>query len=60
MLFKVVKQGFNTRRKTLRNSLRSMFTPEALQAEIFNLRPETLSVEQFVDLANLASKQQLD
>ncbi|MFT6745930.1 MAG: 16S rRNA (adenine1518-N6/adenine1519-N6)-dimethyltransferase [Glaciecola sp.] len=60
MLFKVVKQGFNTRRKTLRNSLRSLFTPEALQDEIFNLRPETLSVEQFVDLANLASKQQLD
>ncbi|MFT6717498.1 MAG: 16S rRNA (adenine1518-N6/adenine1519-N6)-dimethyltransferase [Saprospiraceae bacterium] len=60
MLFKVVKQGFNTRRKTLRNSLRSLFTPETLQDEIFDLRPERLTVAQFVDLANLASIQQLD
>lgn len=60
LLFRVVKQGFNTRRKTLRNSLRNMFTPEALENDIFNLRPETLAVAQFVDLANLAAKQQLD
>jgi len=60
MLFRVVKQGFNTRRKTLRNSLRNMFTPEALQDEIFNLRPEALSVQQFIALTNLASIQKLD
>jgi len=60
LLFRVVKQGFGTRRKTLRNSLRNMFTAEALENDIFNLRPETLSVDQFIDLTNLASKQQLD
>lgn len=51
-LFQVVKQAFNQRRKTLRNSLRSMFEPEQLTAEIFNQRPERLTVQDFVDLTN--------
>ncbi len=41
VLFKrVVKQSFNQRRKTLRNSLRSMLSPEIIADERFNLRPE--------------------
>ena len=56
-LFKsVVKQAFNQRRKTLRNSLRSMMTPEQLKLDIFNARPETLSVNQFVELTQLVQK----
>lgn len=56
-LFKVVvKQAFNQRRKTLRNSLRSMMTEEQLKSEIFNARPETLSVDQFVGLTQLVQK----
>ena len=51
-LFQVVKQAFNQRRKTLRNSLRPLFDAEQLTAEIFNERPERLSVEQFVELTN--------
>ncbi len=54
VLFKrVVKQSFNQRRKTLRNSLRSMLSPEIIADERFNLRPERLSVAEFVDLTNL-------
>ena len=56
LFFKVVKTAFNQRRKTLRNSLRSMYTPEQLQHEIFNERPEQLDVKQFVFLTQLAGK----
>lgn len=53
-LFKqVVKQGFNQRRKTLRNSLKSLLNEELKQNEIFNKRPEQLSVKEFVDLTVL-------
>jgi 16S rRNA (adenine1518-N6/adenine1519-N6)-dimethyltransferase len=49
--FKVfVKAAFNQRRKTLRNSLKSILPPEKLQGEIFNKRAEQLSVKDFVDL----------
>lgn len=46
----VVKQAFNQRRKTLRNSLRSMIPAEIIDNEIFNKRPEQLSVKEFVDI----------
>jgi len=46
----VVKQAFNQRRKTLRNSLRSMIPAEIIDNEIFNKRPEQLSVNEFVDI----------
>lgn len=55
-LFKtVVKTGFNQRRKTLRNSLKSLL-PEGAKNEttdpVFDQRPEQLSVEQFIALTN--------
>ena len=46
----VVKQAFNQRRKTLRNSLRSMIPAEIIDNEIFNKRPEQLSVQEFVGI----------
>ena len=46
----VVKQAFNQRRKTMRNSLRSLIPQEIIQDEIFNKRPEQLSVKEFVEL----------
>ena len=46
----VVKQAFNQRRKTLRNSLRSLIPAEIIDNEIFNKRPEQLSVQEFVDI----------
>ena len=57
-LFKrVVKTAFNQRRKMLRVSLRQMMTAEELQAIVDSrfatLRPEQLSIAEFVELTNL-------
>ena len=49
----IVKQAFNQRRKTMRNSLRSLLSPEIIENEVFNKRPEQLSVKEFIDLTNL-------
>lgn len=49
----VVKQAFNQRRKTLRNSLRSLIPVEIIENEIFNKRPEQLSVAEFVELTKI-------
>ncbi len=67
----VVKTSFNQRRKTLRNSVKPLLAGldnactqegrtvpdhQALLAdEVFNLRPEQLSVRQFVELTNRVS-----
>jgi len=49
----VVKQAFNQRRKTLRNSLRPMIPAEIIDNEFFNKRPEQLSVTEFVELTKI-------
>jgi 16S rRNA (adenine1518-N6/adenine1519-N6)-dimethyltransferase len=53
-LFKnIVKTAFNQRRKTMRNSLRGLVADvEFLKDEIFNKRPEEISVSQFHQLSN--------
>ncbi len=56
VMFKtVVKTAFNQRRKTMRNSLRALVNndTEVLSNKVFDLRPEQLSVNEFVDLTNL-------
>lgn len=51
---RVVKTAFNQRRKTMRNSLRELVTDkELLTNEVFNLRPEQLSVADFEALTNM-------
>lgn len=48
---KIVKQGFQNRRKTLRNALKPIFLPKELtEHEIFSRRAEQLSISEFVDL----------
>jgi 16S rRNA (adenine1518-N6/adenine1519-N6)-dimethyltransferase len=49
----IVKMAFNQRRKTMRNSLKSLIPEELKAREIFNKRPEQLSVNEFVELTNL-------
>ena len=50
---KVVKQGFQNRRKTLRNALKPLnLANEVREQEILNRRAETLSVNEFVKLTN--------
>ena len=51
LFFRVVKTAFQQRRKTLRNSLKTLNLSDSLREdEIFNLRPEQLSVAQFIEL----------
>ena len=51
LLFRIVKTGFQQRRKTLRNSLKSLDIPKlTLEDSIFDLRPEKLSAAQFIEL----------
>lgn len=51
LLFRVVKTAFNQRRKTLRNSLKSLNLPDNLREDaIFGSRPEQLSFQQFIEL----------
>lgn len=53
-LFKqVVKTSFNQRRKTLRNSLKSMLQSKVdTSSDVWNKRPEQLGVAAFVELTN--------
>ena len=46
----LVKTAFGQRRKTLRNAVKGMFSPEVLHDEIFNKRAEALSLEDFAAL----------
>jgi 16S rRNA (adenine1518-N6/adenine1519-N6)-dimethyltransferase len=46
----LVKLAFNQRRKMLRNAVKSVFSAEVLQEEIFNKRAEQLSIEDFAAL----------
>jgi len=50
MFFRVVKSCFNQRRKTLRNSVRAAFELKRDDYHEFGLRPEQLSVDQFVQM----------
>lgn len=55
-LFKtVVKTTFGQRRKTIRNSIRGLLTPGAPlpESELLAMRPEQLTVAQFIKLTNL-------
>ena len=54
----IVKMAFNQRRKTMRNSLKSMITTEELKTNpIFDKRPEQLGVDEFVMLVRLIDQQ---
>jgi 16S rRNA (adenine1518-N6/adenine1519-N6)-dimethyltransferase len=51
LFFTVVKTAFQQRRKTLRNSLKTLNLSDILREdEVFNLRPEQLNVAQFIEL----------
>lgn len=57
MFRKVVKQGFQNRRKTLRNALKSLNLPASIyKLDIMDKRAEQLSVEQFIFLTKEIEK----
>jgi 16S rRNA (adenine1518-N6/adenine1519-N6)-dimethyltransferase len=59
MLFKIIRASFNQRRKTLRNSLKNLVPRNKLEAFFAqnnvdqDVRPEDLSLEQFIKLSRL-------
>lgn len=57
LFFKVVKTGFQQRRKTLRNSLKTLNLSDNLREDsIFDKRPEQLSVQEFIYLTSKIEK----
>lgn len=57
LFFIVVKTAFNQRRKTLRNSLKTLNLSEEIKSNAtFDLRPEQLSVEDFVKVTQMIQK----
>lgn len=55
LFFNVVKTGFNQRRKTLRNSIRGLLPP-GYESDYLNLRPEQLSISDFLQLCTEIEK----
>jgi len=54
LFFKIVKTSFQQRRKTLKNSLKTFnLTNNIKEDVIFEKRPETLSVGDFILLTNI-------
>jgi 16S rRNA (adenine1518-N6/adenine1519-N6)-dimethyltransferase len=57
LFYRVVKTAFNQRRKTLRNSLKTMNLSDNLREDsIFAKRPEQLSVQEFISLTSKIEK----
>jgi len=57
----IIKTTFGMRRKTLRNSIRQIISPDIIAedkegAKLLDLRPEQLGVEDFIRLAQIAEK----
>ena len=52
----IVKMAFNQRRKMLRNSVKGMLKENVMEHPMFQMRPEQLSVEQFIELTGFISR----
>lgn len=59
LFYTLVKLCFQQRRKTLRNNLKQLSGPYDVESLTFDLnrRPETLSLEEFVELSNQLARQ---
>ena len=53
---KIVKESFNLRRKMLRNSLAQYFSGKPDEEKFLTLRPEQLSVNDFIELTNILTQ----
>lgn len=53
LYIRVVKMSFNQRRKTIRNSIKQLLNGQQVDHPYLALRPERLSVEQFIELTQL-------
>ena len=61
-LNQVCLTAFNQRRKTIRNSFKKLISAEQLEQLGFDtsLRPENLSLDNFIDLANFVDRQKIN
>ena len=60
LFFKIVKLSFQQRRKTLRNSLKKFNLSNNIKEDvIFDKRPETLSVKDFIHLTNIIANENI-
>lgn len=57
LFIQVVKMSFNQRRKTIRNSIKQLISGSTEDHPFLTLRPEVLSVEQFIELAQFVARQ---
>jgi 16S rRNA (adenine1518-N6/adenine1519-N6)-dimethyltransferase len=55
LFFRVVKTTFNQRRKTIRNSLKTILLTLGDENELLSKRPEQLGVGEFVELTNFVT-----
>jgi 16S rRNA (adenine1518-N6/adenine1519-N6)-dimethyltransferase len=55
LFFNVVKTAFNQRRKTIRNSVKSLSADKDTSGPLFDKRPEQLSVSEFIELCKILS-----
>ena len=55
LFIQLVKMSFNQRRKTIRNSIKPLIKGKGLDHEFLALRPEVLSVDQFIELTQLVA-----
>jgi 16S rRNA (adenine1518-N6/adenine1519-N6)-dimethyltransferase len=56
LFVKVVKTAFNQRRKTMRNSLKALLGDNIINHHFMSMRPEQLSIAQFVELTQLVEE----
>lgn len=60
LFFKVVKTSFNQRRKTIRNSLKTILLNLHVESEILSKRPEQMSVAEFIKLTKLIDNNRIE
>ncbi|MDR3246096.1 MAG: 16S rRNA (adenine(1518)-N(6)/adenine(1519)-N(6))-dimethyltransferase RsmA [Prevotellaceae bacterium] len=56
LFIRTVKTTFNQRRKTIRNSIKPLLGDKISNHDFMNLRPEQLSISQFINLTNEMEK----
>ncbi|MDR2287234.1 MAG: 16S rRNA (adenine(1518)-N(6)/adenine(1519)-N(6))-dimethyltransferase RsmA [Prevotellaceae bacterium] len=56
LFIRLVKTTFNQRRKTIRNSIKPLLGDKTCDCNFLNLRPEQLSITQFIDFTNELEK----
>lgn len=60
LFFRIVKTSFNQRRKTIRNSIKTILLNLHVESEILSKRPEQLSVAEFIKLTNLVDNERIE